>query len=166
MKEFAPKYLDITQDNILHAAGAINEFENESQYASSATMRLISDHDFIYEYLSQQKTRAKFDEETFEFASTITYDMLPSAIREIPLSFHDIHNAKESIKRHTIGNKKNARLVNLEWLVDELEEDSPDFMNWMSDVLEEIEPENKSAFLFGSLLTVLPFYLRGQNQTV
>ena len=104
----------------------------------------------------------------FNIAVAMTYKMIPRNHLQKTLSKNEVasinQRLKETMTVETINGQHQAR-INLDWLEIKLEKDSPDFSKWMNGIVEEL-PTNtdRSDFIFGSLLAIMPFYLRAEAE--
>lgn len=118
---------------------------------------------------AEQRARIKVNNPlTFGYAAALTYDMIPQHLRREPITTEQLDAMHRSMAESAVVEDRNgtkATALKLEWCVKKLRQDSPAFMGWLGKAVSDLEDQqDKSDFIFGSLLVAMTFYSREDSR--
>lgn len=129
----------------------------------------------LAELLEKQSFLSPEEMKFFRAGSLSTYDLIYSADPdywdEHALTYKVLYNAQKNFTDSSLMDESNMvkvdrkRIVtNVEWFYEKLTKDSPRYSEWLEWVTFEMRPEERKDFLYGSLLTAMPFYLTREGE--
>lgn len=103
---------------------------------------------------------------TFASAVVLGYEMLPEEARNERFTHDEISASYESVQEYITREESGDAVhitINFRGLKEKLENDSPEFIEWVDKFVDALDDEKKKAdTLFGLLLAVAPFYFRAE----
>lgn len=170
MKERLSK-LAVTQKAIDISIKHSDSFKDDiPSFVKEISIRIKREQPELYGYiqLSAQHSGAT-DLLAYGLGVSLTYDILPKSHTQKPLTTGEISTMHHTLVEHAIlGRKKEGKqkaVIELSWFIDKLREDSPIFVDWLQDSLEQIESmEGKKSFTLGTIHVSMPFFMREEGK--
>ncbi len=102
-------------------------------------------------------------------AAMIAHELVPVMQRLEPLKREDLTALKSRVLEQfsfvRIGENRTVQYLETDWMLEELEGDSPDFVEWIRQVGNELDEDGRQYdFKLGCLLAVMPFHLRNKSR--
>ncbi len=157
--------LGITEERVNRAEDIVEETtdiertDDMFRFIRGVNKRISREQRELYLNLKTAKERFQVGSAlAYGYAAAVTYEMLPDEVRKIELTQDQVETSTKSL----LDSNQDENGC-FDWYLDKLIADSPYYINWLIDTLEDIEdPEEKRDFTYGSVLVTLPFYQRGE----
>lgn len=156
--------IELIEDSDAHAAVFKDDFIS---YMRGILKRMYSEQPNLFMYsLCANAEGGIHNDYLFSSGLTLSYDKIPRVHREEKLGIEHIEAMHRSLSEHSVENVINGRKIkeiNLDWYYDKLQQDSPEYMKWLQDIMMFLNDDNdRSDFWMGATLGTLPFYMRAE----
>ncbi len=157
-----------TENHVLVSTD-IDDLDSIASFTRGVNRRMRTEQPELFKYLrfSAQNTRSRTGALTFGYAAALSFDMIPDQVRLEPLTEEQIDVVRGSVAESTDVEEQGSKMMvfQLSWFVDKLKTDSPAYMEWLGEMVGDLNDEaDKNDFILGSLLTVMPFYTRADSR--
>lgn len=127
--------------------------------------RMYREQQELYEYITsraEKKISVPADLFGYGLGAALTYEMLPKSHTQNPLSTDEINAMHQTFVEYAETEVKDGQEeTTIEWFLDRLKKDSPDFAGWLWESMNNIGYEDgKGNFLMGVIHVAVPFYMR------
>lgn len=170
MKEAPKSGLGITQDIVDRSPEQVYLFPYKASHVPIVIRQIYLEQQYLYQHLIN-RSKPPFTSKNFMFklGCVLTYDMIPQPHKAELLTPDQISAAHISISQHS-EKIPGSGAFDLMWARNKLKKDSPPFLAWLDIIIKGIEKDqDRGAFIFGVMLTVMPFLMRaearGMDQT-
>lgn len=158
--------LRVSEEAIAASIKHSDSFENDiPSFVKGISGRIRREQPELYGYMQLVTPDSGVsDLLAYGLGISLTYEILPKFHTERPVTTNEISVMHQSFIEHVAHEEQDGKqkvVVELAWFIEKLWEDSPIFVNWLVDRIEQIESiEEKNSFLVGVMHTVIPFFMR------
>lgn len=166
--------LGITQETIAEVEQRLltttdtGELDDIARFTRGVNRRLAQEQPVLGNFLRTSGTRFSINDVfPFAYAAALTYEMIPQPLKTEPLNQDHTESAFRSMLEHVTPTTDltNTLKIRLDWFVDDMRADSPDFMNWLEETSASLdEKDDQADFILGSAIVITPFFKREQSK--
>lgn len=148
-------------ENNLCGAFDVDNIDEIANFTRGVTYRMFNEQGKLHEYLANCGRRFTINSPlAFAYSTALSYEVVPEKVRGIPMTQDTINAVNRSLQE----NMEEGGL-DLDWLIDYLKSDSPDYLSWLGNVTSSLNiRDDKVDFILGSSIVIAAFYLQADSR--